>query len=201
MPVSGGQPQTIASLPGFQEASWGSGGVIIFRPINRQPLFRISESGGDAAPLTQLNEALGENSHRGPTFLPDGRRFLFTSRCAVAANNTLYLGSLDSPELQRVMSAQSKAVYLPAGRDGSSALLYYRDGGLEARTFDADRNVLGEPQPVIANVDYNSAGIGAAFQAAARGRCDRRPAGWNRRHATHVVRSKRPANGHVGTPG
>ena len=73
-------------------------GLIIFRPSNRQPLFRISESGGEAAPLTRLNEALGENSHRGPTFLPDGRRFLFPLRCAVAANNTLYLGSLDSPE-------------------------------------------------------------------------------------------------------
>ena len=169
VPVTGGQPQTLASLPGFQEASWGSGGVIIFRPSNRQPLFRISESGGDAAPLTQLNEALGENSHRGPKFLPDGRRFLFTSRSAVPANNTLYLGSLDSPQLQRVMSAQSKAVYLPAGRDGPSVLLYYRDGGLESRTFDADRNVLGEPRPVIANVDYNSASISAAFQAAALG--------------------------------
>ena len=167
--VDGGQPQTIAAVPGFQEASWGSSGVIIFRPSSRQPLFRISESGGEPAPLTQLNEALGENSHRGPTFLPDGRRFLFTSRCALAANNTLYLGSLDSPALQRVMSAQSKAVYLPAGGEGSSALIYYRDGGLEARTFDADRNVLGEPRPVIANVDYNSAGIGAAFQVAALG--------------------------------
>ncbi len=169
VPVNGGQPQTIATLPGFQQASWGSSGVIIFRPSNRQPLFRISESGGEPAPLTQLNEALGENSHRGPTFLPDGRRFLFTSRCAVAANNTLYLGSLDSPDLQRVMSAQSKALYLPAGRGGTGALLYYRDGGLEARTFDADRNALGAPQPVIAGVDYNSAGIGAAFQAAALG--------------------------------
>src|SRR6185503_5212948 len=125
VPVNGGQPQTIAMLPGFQQASWGSSGVIIFRPSNRQPLFRISESGGEPAPLTQLNEALGENSHRGPTFLPDGRRFLFTSRCAVAANNTLYLGSLDSPDLQRVMSAQSKALYLPAGQSGTGALLYY----------------------------------------------------------------------------
>jgi Tol biopolymer transport system component len=122
------------------------------------------------APLTRLNEALGENSHRGPTFLPDGRRFLFTSRCADAANNALYLGSLDSPAVQRVMSAQSKALYVAAKPDGDGALLYYSDGGLAARTFDPDRNVLGEPRPVIASVDYNSAGIGASFQAAADGR-------------------------------
>ena len=170
VPLGGGQPQTLAQVPGFQEGAWGSGGVIIFRPGNRQPLFRISDGGGEVMPLTQLNEALGENSHRGPTFLPDGRRFLFTSRCALAANNTLYMGSLDSPQLQRVMSAQSKAAFVPAGSGGSGVLLYYRDGGLEARTFDPERNVLGEPHPVIANVDYNSASIAAAFQAAALGR-------------------------------
>ena len=169
VPIGGGPPQTIASISGFQEASWGSAGVIIFRPSNREPLFRIAESGGQAAPLTRLNEALGENSHRGPTFLPDGRRFLYTSRCAVAANNALYLGSLDSPEIQRVMSAQSKALYLSHG-DGSDLLLYYRDGGLETRIFDADRNALGDPRPVIAGVDYNSAGIAAFFQASADGR-------------------------------
>ena len=167
--ISEGQPQTIAALPGFQDASWGAQGVIIFRPSNRLPLFRIADTGGEMAPLTHLNEALGENSHRGVTFLPDGRRFLFTSRCAEAANNTLYLGSLDSPEPQRVMSAQSKAIFL-AGPDGTSRLLYYRDGSLEARTFDPDRNALGDPRPLIGNVDYNSAGIGAFFQASADGR-------------------------------
>jgi len=201
VPISGGQPQTIAALSGFQEASWGSAGVIIFRPSNRQPLFRISDSGGEAAPLTHLNEALGENSHRGPTFLPDGRRFLFTSRCAVAANNTLYLGSLDSPEIQRVLSAQSKAVYLPAGRDDTSALVYYRDGSLEARTFDPDRNVLGDPQPVMASVDYNLAGINAFFEASADGRVVVvRPAGSSGTQFTWYERSGQQT-GTLGAPG
>jgi Tol biopolymer transport system component len=168
--LDGGQPQTIAALPGFQEASWGSGGVIIFRPGNRLALYSIPESGGEPARLTQLSEALGENSHRGPTFLPDGRRFLFTSRCADAANNALYLGSLDSPDLQRVMSAQSKALYLPAGAERAGALLYYRDGALEGRAFDADGNTLGDPRTVIASVDYNPPGIAAFFQASADGR-------------------------------
>ena len=168
--LDGGQPQTIAALSGFQDASWGSAGVIIFRQSNRQPLFRLSDTGGEPAPLTQLNAELGENSHRGATFLPDGRRFLFTARCAVATNNALYLGSLDSPAVQRVMSAQSKAIYVPAANGGPGTLLYYRDGGLEARTFDADRNVLGEPQSVIGDVDYNPTGIGAFFQASADGR-------------------------------
>jgi Tol biopolymer transport system component len=188
--AGGGQPQTIASLSGFQDASWGSSGVIIFRPSNRQPLFRIQDTGGEAAPLTRLNESLGENSHRGPTFLPDGRRFLFTSRCADAANNTLYLGSLDSPGVTRVMSAQSKALYLPAGSGGSSALLYYRDGSLEARTFDPDTSVLGEARTVTGGVDYNPAGIGAFFAASADGRVIIvRPDGTSGTHLTWFERS------------
>jgi Tol biopolymer transport system component len=174
--VDGGQPQTIAAVPGFQDAAWGKG-EIIFRASNRQPLSRISESGGEPSPLTQLNAELGENSHRGPSFLPDGRRFLFTSRCTVAANNALYLGSLDAPGLVRVMSAQSKAVYLPAA-GAVGALLHYRDGGLEVRPFDADRNVLGDPQPVLSSVDYNAAGVFAFFHASADGRVIvARPAG------------------------
>jgi Tol biopolymer transport system component len=199
--AGGGQPQTMASLSGFQEASWGPSGVIIFRPSNRQPLFRIQDTGGEAAPLTRLNESLGENSHRGPTFLPDGRRFLFTSRCAVAANNALYLGSLDSPELVRVMNAQSKALFLAAGGNSPGALLYYRDGGLEARTFDADRNVLGEPRPVVASVDYNPAGIGASFHASADGRLIVvRPEGTGGTQFTWYERSGQQA-GTLGGPG
>jgi serine/threonine protein kinase len=165
----GGQLQTIAALSGFQDASWGRSGVIIFRPSNRQPLFRIAESGGEMAPLTHLNEALGENSHRGPMFLPDGRRFLFTSRCADASHNALYLGSLDSADLHRVMDAQSKAIFVSDGRGGAGTLLYYRDGNLEARAFDADKQQLGNPRALIANVEYNVAGIGAFFQASADG--------------------------------
>jgi Tol biopolymer transport system component len=199
--VNGGQPQTIATVLGWQDASWGSSGVLIFRASNRMPLSRVPAAGGEAAPLTTLNEALGENSHRGPTFLPDGRRFLFTSRCADSANNALYLGSLDSPTVQRVMSAQSKALYVPAARDGTGALLYYRDGSLEARTFDPDRNVLGDPRPVIANVQYNSAGIGASFQASADGRVIIvRPAGTGGTQLSWFLRDGQRA-GILGSPG
>lgn len=169
--ASGGPPQTIASLPGFQDPAWGPHGDIIFRPGNRQPLFRISESGGTPAPLTQLNSTLAENSHRGPNFLPDGRRFLFTSRCAAPENNALYIGSLDSTEVRRVMSAASKAIFVPSRNGSPAALIYYRDGALEARPFDPDNETFtGNPQPVISGVDYSPSSIQAFFQVSADGR-------------------------------
>ena len=200
--VSGGLPQTIASLPGFQDPAWGPNGNIIFRLGNRQPLVRISESGGTPEPVTKLNAALAENSHRGPNFLPDGRRFLFTSRCAAPENNALYIGSLDSPDVRRVMTAASKVVFVPSKNGAPAALLYYRDGGIEARAFDADSEKLsGGPQPVIAGVDYYPSSIQAFFQVSADGRVIVvRPAGAGDTQFTWFDRSGEQT-GTLGAPG
>ena len=168
---AGGLPQTIAELPGFMDAAWGSGGDILYRSTNRIALFRVSENGGPSTQVTELNRSLTENSHRGPNFLPDGRRFLFTSRCGQRENNALYLGSLDSPTVKRVMPAQSQVRYLPPTNGGSGTLLFYRDGALMVQPFDADTETLGgNAVPVIDNVEYNATGISASFSVAADGR-------------------------------
>jgi Tol biopolymer transport system component len=167
----GGPPQTIAALPGFQDAAWGPHGDIIFRPTNRAPLFRIRDSGGSPQPLTTLNASLTENSHRFPQFLPDGRRFLFTSRCGERANNALYLGSLDSPEVTRLMPAQSAVSYIPRGSGRRESLIYYRDGGLVAQPFDLDeRKLTGEPLAIVDRVGYNAPSIQARFRVSLDGR-------------------------------
>lgn len=101
---SGGPPFTIAALRQFREgATWGANGDIIFSPDHRAPLYRIHESGGSPRQITTLDRSRTENSHRAPTFLPDGRRFLFTARCNLREYNALYLGSLDSPDVRRLM--------------------------------------------------------------------------------------------------
>jgi len=167
----GGPPQTIAALPGFQDAAWGPHGDIIFRPTNRAPLFRIRDSGGSPQPLTTLNASLAENSHRFPEFLPDGRRFLFTSRCGESANNALYLGSLDSPHLTRVMPAQSAVRYIPPGSGRRESLVYYRDGALVAQPFDLDKGMrFGEPAALVDRVGYNAPSIHARFGVSRDGR-------------------------------
>ena len=168
---SGGSAQTIADLPAVQEAAWGSGGDIIYRPSNRMPLFRIRESGGTPAPLTQLDRSRSENSHRGLSFLPGGRKFLYTARCGDRANNALYIGSLDTGKVKRLMPIDSNARYLPPKGDRRGALVYYRDGALVARPFDPDREeVSGDPVPVLDGVAYNPTGLGAAFRFSADGR-------------------------------
>ena len=166
----GGPPETIAELRGFQNADWGSQGDIVYRPSNREPLYAIHETGGLPRQVTWLNEALTENSHRGPDFLPDGRRFLFTSRCAERDNNALYVASLDSPEVHRLMPAQAPVSYVPPRADRPGTLFYYIEGALVARPFDTDHETfVGEPTVVTEDVSYIPASISAGFRVSSDG--------------------------------
>ena len=167
---SGGPPQTIATVAAFQDAAWGARGDIIFRPENRQALLRVHESGGSPTELTKLDRSLTENSHRGPFFLPDGRRFLFTNRCEKREHNALFIGSLDTSGVQRVMPLQSNAAYVQPREGTVGALLYYRDGGLFAQRFDTTRALLlGDPVPVLERVAYIAASVRAQFEASLDG--------------------------------
>ena len=167
----GGPPQTIGTVDGFQDAAWGSGGDIIFRPSNRMPLFSIHESGGPVQPLTTLNASLTENSHRFPEFLPGGRSFWFVSRCGERANNALYIGSLDSPEVTRVMPAQARVSYVAAGAGRPEMLVYCQDSVLLAQRFSlADRRLIGEATTLVGQMGYSAPSIEARFRVSADGR-------------------------------
>ena len=168
---SGGLPQTIADVPGFTDAAWGPQDDLIFRSSNRTALFRIRESGGPIEQITKLDQSLAENSHRGPVFLPGGRKFLFTSRCGQRENNALYVGSLDSSTVKRLMPVQSIVRYIRSSNSEPGTILYYRDGGLVARRFNSStEEVSGDPIPAVDNVDYNAAGLGLSFDASSDGR-------------------------------
>ncbi len=167
---SGGSAVTIASLAGFQDPAWGSQGDILFRPDNRNGLFTISEAGGSPKQVTRLNAQLTENSHRFPAFLPDGRHFLFTTRCGQRDKNALYMGSLDEPSVKRVMPLESSAAFVPGKAGGAGTLFYYREGALVARRFDSNRGeTIGDAVTVADGVDYAAASINAFFRVSSDG--------------------------------
>jgi len=69
------------------------------------------------------------------------------------------------------MPVQSVVRYIQPSNGGPGTILYYRDGGLVARRFDADTNELsGDLVPVIDKVEYNLAGLGLSFKASSDGR-------------------------------
>ena len=91
---------------------------------------------------------MGDQPHRHPRFLPDGRHFLWVARSSDASSsNTILLGSLDGgdavPLLRSPVAAECAAGHL----------LFIRDGMLVAQPFDVRRRELGgEARPLAEHV-------------------------------------------------
>jgi eukaryotic-like serine/threonine-protein kinase len=165
-----GTTQTVADFPVAPGpgAAWNAHGDLLLTKPGRYPLWRLQESGGAAKPITQFDEGRGENSHRWPVFLPDGRHFLFVARCVLPDNNGLYLGVLDSARTTRLMHVESSVQYVPARNGRSAALLYLREGTLFEQPFDGER-LMGQPAPVAQNVRFLPDSLFGSFRAAADG--------------------------------
>ena len=148
--VAGGPPQTLCDSPGLVVGgAWNRDGTILF---GQAPggLFRVSQNGGEALPVTLLDPSRKETWHAQPSFLPDGRHFIYLRGSAVSDNAGLYVGSLDSkPEDQDsrlLVSTHLGATYVPPVGTGMGQLLFVRDASLIAQSFDDERLVLtGEP--------------------------------------------------------
>ena len=167
--LAGGPPETITPLPGggYQRATWSPDGVIVFSNGGR--LYRVSPAGGEPVLLSEPDVPNGESSHATPSFLPDGRRYLYTAWSGTADARALYVASIDDSDAmasrRRLMPIESKAVYVEPGY-----LLYLRNRTLMARPFDANRlEFTGEARRVADNVQYNPLSGAAAFAASSGG--------------------------------
>jgi eukaryotic-like serine/threonine-protein kinase len=147
--VSGGVPTVLCDLgdpTGNQGkgGTWNRDGDIVFAATRSQPLYRVTERGGECKQVTKL--ANEEGSHMWPYFLPDGRHFIFFAR---GGRNAIYIGSLDSMDRKLVFeNADWNVIYSPPGY-----LLFVDDENLMAQSFDpASLEKTGEPFRVTAPV-------------------------------------------------
>ena len=122
--------------------------MIVFGPTLSGPLHRVPAAGGTPTPATTLAAERRERTHRWPSFLPDGRHFLYLSNEEAPPSRwSIRVGSLDSPDSQFVLEARSNAAY----QDGY--LLFVRDGTLLAQPFDPDRlKLVGDAVPLAERV-------------------------------------------------
>ncbi len=168
--VAGGLPIAIADMPDGKGGTWSRDGIILFTPDGIQPIFRVSANGGPVAPVTRIDAAQGENSHREPEFLPDGRHFLFVARGrsisgAAGRGAAICVGSLDGQPPKVLMPAESQATFV-AGH-----LLFLQGGGLVARPFDPDKlEFTGDPVTIAKSPFALSQVVRGAFSASANGR-------------------------------
>jgi Tol biopolymer transport system component len=155
--ISGGPPQTLCELQSdLVGGSWNRDGVIIFG-TNPGGLMRVSDKGGIPSPLTKPDKSLQEKWHCLPSFLSDGRHFLYYGVSAAEKDGSIYVGSLDAkPEEQtkkRLMTTSWAAAYAPSKDSAKGHLLFLRDGVLLSQDFDEKRLELsGEPVPVAEQV-------------------------------------------------
>src|SRR6202158_317749 len=99
--AAGGAPQVICEAPIGSGGTWNGDNVIVFTPGVFDALYRVSASGGRPEPITIRDPAREENSHRWPSFLPDGQRFIFLIR---SKNSGIYLGELGSQKTTRLLN-------------------------------------------------------------------------------------------------
>jgi len=99
-------------------------------------------------PVTSLTDSEPGTWHSDPSFLPDGRHFLFLKNGPSRRSTGTWVGSLDSGTTVRVSDHDSAAVYAPPAH-----LLFVRDGALFAQQFDARRlKITGDPSLVVDGV-------------------------------------------------
>jgi dipeptidyl aminopeptidase/acylaminoacyl peptidase len=130
--------------------------VIVFAD-NTRGLLQVSVAGGVPSPLTTIDPSRQELVHVLPSFLPDGRHFLYFRASSIPENTGVYLGSLNTkPEEQdprRLLATTSGPVYVPSSDPGFGRVLFLRRGALMEQRFDPERlEFSGEAVQVAAHV-------------------------------------------------
>ena len=158
--IAGGPPSVICNEPG-RDGAWGPDNVILIGGGGKA-LLRVSAAGGQPTAATAL--APNEATHDYPSFLPDGRRFLYMARRGSREEDwSVFAGSLDSTDRREIPNIHSSAKYSPSGH-----LLFERDRSLMAYAFDLKGFELkGEPIPIV--VDNLYQGPHGAFSISENG--------------------------------
>jgi len=153
----------------FVGGTWNANNVIVFAPGVAQVLYRVPATGGTPTPVTRLPRERSGQAHRWPSFLPDGKHFLYLADWSSpedAAGNGLYIGSLDGG-IPKLLSTEitGNAEYA----DGH--LLYFHDHSIMAQPFDAKRLAFTGAPIVIAEqgVERHVALSKAAFSSSRAG--------------------------------
>ena len=159
--VQTGALQDICDKPGPPiGGSWSSTGTIIFGSTSTG-LWKVSAAGGKPVPLTALDASRHERQHELPSFLPDGKHFLYLRASSVPEESGIFAGSVDDPperqNRKRILATGLGAYYSP-GQEGTGRLLFLNGDTLMAQPFDpATLELSGEPAPV-------ARGVGSIYQ-------------------------------------
>ncbi len=147
--LSGASPTAICDAPEARGGSWGRGDVIVFAPSFGGPIFQVAAAGGAPRPVTGVPVAAAYLSDRWPSFLPDGKHFLYLHSPfgTSGERNEIHLGSLDGTD-KLLLRGRFYGAQYAAGR-----LVAVRDSSLLAWNFDGSSGQLaGDPVRIVDKV-------------------------------------------------
>ena len=169
MEAAGGPPLTLCdALSGVLGGAWNRDGKIVFGSTTG--LLQVAASGGSTAPLTTGGPSVF------PSFLPDGRHFVYWHANPSGSGPGIYVGSVDTkPQEQpstKLLSDISAPLYTSSSNSSVGYLLFVRgaagagaSGTLMAQSFDSGRLTFrGDAVPVaegISNLRFSVSTAGA----------------------------------------
>ncbi|MGH9867943.1 MAG: protein kinase domain-containing protein [Candidatus Polarisedimenticolia bacterium] len=146
-------------------ATWTADGTIVMA-AQTSGLMRVSEQGGRPEPLTTLDVARGEYSHRWPDALPGGW-VLFTASVEDASFDEARLEavSMETGERRVILRNSGFGRYVPGER-----LAFVRGGRAWTVAFDPERlKTSGEPELVLGDIRYEPQNGAAHLAVSASG--------------------------------
>ena len=198
--VASGKPLVITDVANGRGGTWNAEGTILFASVAFGPIMRVSSGGGAAEPATDTGAISGPN-HRFPQFLPDGKRFIFSSTLGAVETNGVFLASLDKAPPIRLVPSQGVGRFAPP-----STLLAVGQGALQAYRFDPDAGKV-EGEPAIVTQGFTSAASNSVFAVSNTGvlayrigSAQRRQLAWVNREGSTIRALGEPESDFIASP-
>jgi len=196
MDISGGPAIIICDAPVGRGASWAPSGTILFSPMFASPIDQIPATGGTPVAVTKLTKKY--TTHRWPTFLPDGKHFLYlaANHAAPATGDTaVFWASVDGKQNKMVVLTPSNALY------ASGYLLFVRQNALMAQPFDPSTGELkGQATVLNDDVQVDSSVWRGTFTASDQGTMVYQPGSAAGRLQLTWLDIQGNGTGHLGEP-
>jgi serine/threonine-protein kinase len=167
VPTNGGTAMTLAEVSRSRGATWTSDDSIIIAAGPNNGLSRIPAAGGTLTPLTTLDQARKEVTHRWPQYVAGHDVVIFTSHTSGGAFDgaTIEALNLKTGVRKTVYRGGTFGRYITSGH-----LVFANKDTIFAVPFDiTSLEVTGSPAPVTQGVGYNPAEGSAHFAVADNG--------------------------------
>jgi serine/threonine-protein kinase len=166
--LSGGAPVLLAKFDMAFRGQWAPDDYYYWTDGYFSPIVRTPASGGKEEPVTQLDLAKQERTHRHAQMLPGGKAIIFTvSYGGIDSFDDARIDAytLDTKKRKTLVQGGFSPRYSPTGH-----IIYARGGSLYAVPFDAERlEVTGPPVKVVEGVFMSTNSGSAQFDVSRTG--------------------------------